>query len=61
MGFIDLPGVAQQANAKRLAFCHYTPLPQPPAVFLAKAQAAAAAIGYAGQIIAPTDLDVIAL
>jgi ribonuclease BN (tRNA processing enzyme) len=58
---IDLPGVAKAANAKSLAFCHYTPLPQPASVFLAKAQAAANTIGYTGTIIAPTDLDVIAI
>ncbi|MBB6628231.1 MBL fold metallo-hydrolase [Nocardioides sp. KIGAM211] len=58
---IDLPGVAQAAGAKSLAFCHYTPLPQPASVFLGKAQQAASQIGYTGSIVAPVDLDVITL
>lgn len=56
---IDLPAVAKAANAARLAFCHYTPLPQPATAFLAKAKAAAAKIGYTGAVLAPTDLEVI--
>ncbi|MEV6347529.1 MBL fold metallo-hydrolase [Actinoplanes sp. NPDC051851] len=58
---VDLPGVAKSAGAASLAFCHYTPLPQAASVFLAKAKAAAAAIGYTGTILAPVDLEVIAL
>ncbi|MFJ4622417.1 MBL fold metallo-hydrolase [Streptomyces sp. NPDC088812] len=57
----DLPAVAKAAGAQRLVFCHYTPIPQAPSVFAAKAQAAADAIGYRGSIIAPSDLDVITL
>jgi ribonuclease BN (tRNA processing enzyme) len=58
---VDLPGVAKAAGAKSLAFCHYTPLPEPASVFHAKAQAAAHQIGYTGTITAPVDLDVITL
>ena len=57
----DLPGVAKAAKAKKLVFCHYTPLPLPPSVFLAKARAAASAVGYTGAIVAPADLDTITL
>ncbi|MFF3501525.1 MBL fold metallo-hydrolase [Streptomyces sp. NPDC003247] len=57
----DLPRVAKAAGARRLVLCHYTPIPQAPAAFSAKAQTAADAIGYRGSIIAPSDLDVIAL
>lgn len=57
----DLPRVALAANAKNLVFCHYTPLPQSPEVYLAKAKRAAEQVGYRGQIIAPTELDVILL
>ena len=42
-------------------FSHYTPLPQSPAAYLAKAQAVADEIGYTGEIIAPAELDVIPL
>ncbi len=53
----DLPGVALAANAKNLVFSHYTPIPQPPQVYLDKATKVAAQIGYTGRIIAPTELD----
>lgn len=57
----DLPGVAQSANAKNLVFSHYTPIPQPPENYLAKAMVFAEKIGYRGRIIAPKELDVIEL
>lgn len=55
----DLPEVAKRAGAKKLVMSHYTPIPQPAEVYLGKALAAAAEIGYTGQIIAPVELDVI--
>lgn len=57
----DLPAVAKSANASNLVFCHYTPVPQPAAVYLAKAKIAAEREGYLGNIIAPTELDVITI
>ncbi|WP_246080935.1 MBL fold metallo-hydrolase [Modestobacter altitudinis] len=57
----DLPAVAKAAGAEKLVFCHYTPTPQPPAVYLRKARDAARSIGYRGEIVAPSDLDVIRL
>ncbi|GAA4975992.1 MBL fold metallo-hydrolase [Kineococcus glutinatus] len=57
----DLPGVARAAEARTLVLSHYTPLPQPPSVYLAKARAAAERVGYRGRIVAPAELDVIAL
>jgi ribonuclease BN (tRNA processing enzyme) len=58
---IDLPRVAQAANVKRLVMCHYVPSFLPPAAFLEAAREAAEAVGYEGEIVAPADLDVIAL
>lgn len=57
----DLPKVAKAANVKRLVLCHYTPSFVPPAAYLAAVKAAAAKVGYGGEIIAPTELDQIAL
>jgi ribonuclease BN (tRNA processing enzyme) len=57
----DVPRVADAAGADRVVFSHYTPLPQSPAVYLEKAQAVADEIGYKGTVIAPVELDVIAL
>lgn len=57
----DLPRVAQAAGARRLVFCHYTPVPQPAAHYLAAATAVAEKVGYDGEIIAPEDLEVIEL
>jgi ribonuclease BN (tRNA processing enzyme) len=57
----DVPRVAQAAGAGRVVFSHYTPLPQAPEVYRAKAQAVADEIGYRGGIVAPAELDVIEL
>jgi ribonuclease BN (tRNA processing enzyme) len=57
----DIPRVAQAANAKRVVMCHYVPAFLPPAAFLSAAHEAAEAIGYEGEIVAPGDLDRIAL
>jgi len=57
----DVPRVAHAAGAGRVVFSHYTPLPQSPSVYLEKAQAVADEIGYAGEVIAPAELDVIPL
>jgi ribonuclease BN (tRNA processing enzyme) len=56
-----VPAVAKAANARRVVMCHYIPAPVPPDVYLAQARLAAAQIGYTGAIVAPTDLDVIAI
>ena len=53
--------MALAAGAGTLVFSHYTPLPQSPEAYLAKAGEVAADIGYAGEIVAPRDLDVVAL
>ena len=53
----DVPAVALAAGAKNLVFCHYTPIPQPPQVYLDKATAAASLLGFTGKIIAPSELD----
>ena len=42
----DVPRVAHAAGAGRVVFSHYTPLPQAPETYLAKAQAVADEIGY---------------
>lgn len=55
----DIAAVALAASAKNLVFCHYTPIPQSPAVYLEKVTPYAEAIGYTGGIFAPKDLDVI--
>jgi ribonuclease BN (tRNA processing enzyme) len=57
----DVPRVAHAAGAGRVVFSHYTPLPQSPSAYLEKAQAMADEIGYAGEVIAPGELDVIPL
>jgi ribonuclease BN (tRNA processing enzyme) len=57
----ELPRIGLASGAKKLVFCHYTPIPQPAKVYLAKAMAVAEEIGYVGEIVAPEDLDVIAL
>ncbi|WP_420120901.1 MBL fold metallo-hydrolase [Nakamurella sp.] len=59
---VDLPGVAKAANAKKLVFCHYTPdYTDRPQVYLSQARPAARKVGYRGDIIAPSALDVIRL
>jgi ribonuclease BN (tRNA processing enzyme) len=55
----DLPRVGKAAGVVRIVFSHYTPIPKPPAEYLAKALPAADEIGYEGEIIAPGDLDVV--
>jgi ribonuclease BN (tRNA processing enzyme) len=57
----DLPRVAQSAGVGQIVFSHYTPRPQAPEIYLAKAQEVADDIGYTGGIIAPSELDVIPL
>jgi ribonuclease BN (tRNA processing enzyme) len=57
----DVPRVAHAADAGTVVFSHYTPLPKPPADYLAKALPVADEIGYRGRIVAPADLDVIGL
>jgi ribonuclease BN (tRNA processing enzyme) len=57
----DIPHVAHAAGAARMVFSHYTPLPQPPQAYLAKALEVAEDIGYNGEVVAPTELDVVAL
>lgn len=57
----DVPRVAHSAGAGRVVFSHYTPLPQAPETYLAKAQVVADEIGYGGTVIAPAELDVIPL
>jgi ribonuclease BN (tRNA processing enzyme) len=58
---LDIPRVALAANVKRIVMCHYVPAFLPPAAFLAAAQEAAEAVGYAGEILAPADLDMLVL
>ena len=59
---VDLPGVAKAAGAKKLVFCHYTPDPtDKPQVYLSQARPAARKVGYRGEIVAPSALDVIRL
>jgi ribonuclease BN (tRNA processing enzyme) len=58
---VDVPGVAQAAGVGTLVLCHYVPAQVPPGSYLAKAQAAATSIGYRGVVIAPTDLDSVAI
>ncbi len=53
----DAPLVARAAGVPTLVLTHYVPAAVPTNTYLAKAQAAAAAIGYQGTIVAPTDLD----
>ncbi|WP_036556359.1 MBL fold metallo-hydrolase [Nocardioides insulae] len=57
----DLPKVGRLSGAGRIVMSHYTPFPQPGSVYLAKAEAAAGELGYAGTLIAPEQLDVIVL
>ena len=57
----DVPRVAHAAGVSRVVFSHYTPLPQSPEIYRAKAQAVADEIGYRGGIVAPSELDVIEL
>jgi ribonuclease BN (tRNA processing enzyme) len=57
----DVPRVAHETGAGRVVLSHYTPFPKPPAVFLEKARAVADEVGYAGEVIAPAELDVIEL
>jgi ribonuclease BN (tRNA processing enzyme) len=59
---LDVPGVAKAAGAKKLVFCHYTPLAtDKPQVYLRMGREAARNIGYRGDIVAPSTLDVIKL
>ncbi len=56
-----LPGIAKAANVSRVVMHHYVPAAPPPSAFLAAASAAASKIRYRGELVAPTDLDVIPL
>jgi len=59
---LDVPGVAKASEAKTLVFCHYGPVAtQSPREFLKLGREAARNVGYRGRIIAPTDLDIIAI
>ena len=55
-----VPGIAKAAGAKRLAFCHYSLVVDPPTV-LQLAHKANCSARYGGEIIAPTELNRIAL
>ncbi len=57
----ELPRIAKEAGAKRLAMSHYGPGGVPSEAFLTEARRAAAGVGYGGEILAPDDLGVIAL
>jgi ribonuclease BN (tRNA processing enzyme) len=56
----EVPRVAKEANAKRLAFCHYG-LQKDAAAFLPPSRKAAARVGYRGEILAPVELDEVAI
>ena len=55
----DLPRIAKAAGVGRVAMCHYTPGFLPAEEYLTVARAAAVTSHYGGEIIAPTELDVI--
>lgn len=57
----QLPAVAKAANVPRLALCHMGPAFIPANVFEGALRRASAAAGYAGEIIVPTELDVVRL
>jgi ribonuclease BN (tRNA processing enzyme) len=57
----QVPGIAKAAGAKRLVINHYVPAMPPPSAFYTATSGAASAVGYAGEIITPTDLDIIQL
>ncbi len=57
----QLPAVAKAANVKRLALCHLGPAFVPGPVFRAALTASSAAVGFSGEIIVPTELDVVRL
>jgi hypothetical protein len=56
-----VPRVAHAAEAGRVVFSHYTPMPQSTEIYREKARAVADEIGYRGEIVAPAELDVIDL
>jgi len=57
----DLPTIAKSANVKRVAFCHYTPSFPPSSSYLDAFTEANQGVGFTGDVMAPTDLDVIAI
>jgi ribonuclease BN (tRNA processing enzyme) len=57
----QLPAVAKAANVKRLALCHLGPAFIPAQVFSRALAQASATAGFAGEIIVPTELDVVRL
>ncbi len=48
--------IGAQTGAKKIVFCHYTPIPQPAENYLAVAESRRAEAGYVGEFIAPSDL-----
>jgi ribonuclease BN (tRNA processing enzyme) len=57
----DLPAVAKRANVKRLVLSHYAPNTLPIEAIAAEVRAAAATVGYSGEIIMGTELSAIPL
>jgi len=57
----DLPTIAKSANVKRVAFCHYTPSFPPSSSYLDAFTEANQGVGFTGDVMAPTDLDFIAI
>jgi ribonuclease BN (tRNA processing enzyme) len=57
----QLPAVAKAANVGRLAICHQGPAFIPGPVFHSALARVSAAVGYGGEIIVPTELDVVRL
>ncbi len=57
----DLPAIAKSANVKRVAFCHYTPSFPPSSSYLDAFTEANQGVGFTGDVMAPTDLDFIAI
>ncbi len=57
----DLPAIAKSAGVKRVAFCHYSPSFPPLSSYLSAFTQANQSAGFTGDVIAPTDLDFIAI
>ncbi|WP_105565852.1 MBL fold metallo-hydrolase [Microbacterium halophytorum] len=58
---LDLPRVAQQADAKTLVLNHYAPVVHSSEEWMDMIAPAAEEAGYTGRIVAPQDLDVVAI
>jgi ribonuclease BN (tRNA processing enzyme) len=54
---VEVPGIAKAANVQRVILNHYAPAFFPASRFLADAKRGAAKVGYAGEVLASTDLD----